>query len=431
MIAHSFLTARRLAAAGAASLLLLSGTVILSAGSASATVSTVDGITSNTPELIMGGSEASVPTLTSRFTLTVPQTTTLAEIRLSLRSTSVPGDSFDTGRLYNVALSGSKTFTFAPKVPDGTWTAAPLWNKGGRWNMGPRVTFTQKDGWIRIGTATLTSPTATPTPTATPVTSTPAPTPTATTVPVAPPPASTTPVPHPTSTFSAQRAGNFESGFGDWDLGGASVYPNPGASVSRDTSRAYEGAAAARASLPSGGGNKFARTLWGNSTGQSGALNYGEGKDFTYGMALYLPTGFYANMQSYFVPMRWDNYGVGNVSRSGLAMYADGSMRLFRERDGIEGQVNLLGSTTFRLAEGQWHWLEVRQKLSSTDGQAVNEVRVDDQLIGSSTTRNYYGQPVSAIRYGIVAIDGGRQTLPLTLHYDRAVLGSGRLGVLS
>jgi len=218
------------------------------------------------------------------------------------------------------------------------------------------------------------------------------------------------------------RLASFESGFGEWDLGGASVYPQVGASVVRDTSRAYDGSAAARASLPAGSGNKYARTLWGNSSGQTGALNYGEGKDFTYGMALYLPTGFYANMQSYFVPLRWDNYGVSNVSRSGLAMYSDGSLRLFRERDGIERQVNLLGSATFRLPEGQWHWLEVRQKLSTRDGSAVNEVRVNDRLIGSSATANYYGQPVSAIRYGIVAIDGSRQTLPLTVHYDRAVL---------
>jgi hypothetical protein len=209
------------------------------------------------------------------------------------------------------------------------------------------------------------------------------------------------------------------------------VLPNPGGTVTRDTSLVYEGSAAARASIPSGIGNKYARTLWGNTSGQSGALNYGEGDDFSFGMALYLPPGFHANMQSYFVPMRWDNYGVTNVARGGLAMYQDGSVRLFRERAGVEGQVNLLGTTTFRLAEGQWHWLEVRQKLSSRDGSALNELRVNNQLIGSSTARNYYGEPVSAIRYGMVAINGGTQTLPLTVLYDRAVLGTGRLGALS
>ena len=240
-------------------------------------------------------------------------------------------------------------------------------------------------------------------------------------------PSLTTTAPTAPSSMTAARRGDFETDFAEWDLGGASVAPNPGASVTRDTTLVYEGTSAAKAYIPRGDGNKFARTLWGNSSGQSGALNYGEGKDFTYGMALYLPQGFYASMQSYFVPMRWDNFGVTNVSRSGLSMWSDGTMRLFRERAGIESQVNLLGSATFRLAEGQWHWLEVRQKLSSRDGSAINEVRVNNQLIGSSTTANYYGEPVSAIRFGIVALSGA-QNLPLMVRYDRAVLGTGRLG---
>ncbi len=250
----------------------------------------------------------------------------------------------------------------------------------------------------------------------------------------APPPVSAAPPAPPAppaaraNAFAASRSGDFESGFEEWDLGGASVQPNPGSSVARDTASAYTGSYGARASIAGGGGNKFARTLWGNSPGQSGALDYGEGKDFSYGMALYLPVGFHADMQSYFVPMRWDNFGVTNVSRSGISMWQDGTLRLFRERAGLENQTNLLGTTSFRLSEGQWHWLEVRQKLSSRDGSALNELWVDGRLVGSSTTRNYYGEPVSAIRYGIVAIADGAQTAPLTVHYDRAVLGTGRLG---
>jgi hypothetical protein len=232
----------------------------------------------------------------------------------------------------------------------------------------------------------------------------------------------------PRAAFTSSRSGGFDGGFDGWDFGGPSVLPGDGGEVVRDASLAYEGSAAARATIPAGSGNKYARTLWGGIAGQTGSLDYGEGKDFTYGMALYLPAGFYANMQSYFVPMRWDNYGVTHVSRGGLSMHSDGSMRLFRERDGIEQQVSLLGDTTHHLAEGQWHWLEVRQTLSSVDGSAVNELRVDDALVGRSTTRNYYGEPVSAIRYGIVAIAAGTQTRALTVHYDRAVLGTGQLG---
>jgi hypothetical protein len=90
---------------------------------------------------------------------------------------------------------------------------------------------------------------------------------------------------------------------------------------------------------------------------------------------------------------------------------------LFRERDGIEEQTNLLPST-FRLSEGVWHRLEVRQRLSVTDGLASNELYVDGALIGRSTNHNYYGEPVNWLRYGIVAIDRVKQTNPLTVSFD-------------
>lgn len=215
--------------------------------------------------------------------------------------------------------------------------------------------------------------------------------------------------------------------FTQWDLGGASAQPATSA-VALESARTYEGSFAARASIPAGAGNKFARTIWGNSTGSSGALNYGEGKEYWYGMAVYLPSGFTASMQSYFVPMRMDNFGVANVTRTGLSMWKDGTFRLFRERDGVEAQTNLLGSTTFRLAEDQWHWLEVHQTLSSTDGKALNEVYVDGRLLASSTARNYYGEPITALRYGIVAVASDVQTNALSLWYDSASLSTAQIG---
>jgi hypothetical protein len=439
------------------SLALLTGLVHVGAPGAAAEVTTIDGVTSGTPELVNTSSvtyERGRKGATTHlgqavtFTLEVPTRLQLDEVRLLLRNPALPGDSRDAGRQYDVTIKGSRTFATSPTVPDGTWTAAALWNNDGRWNSGPKTTFTVVGGVLQeTATATAAAPTTAPTttpttaPTTTPTTA-PTTAPTAAPSPSAPAP-TTAPAPSPTAApaptttpsapapaFTPIRSGGFEDGFTGWDFGGPSVLPNPGGSVVRDTSRAYEGSASAKAVIPSGSGNKYARTLWGGYPGQSGDLNLGEGADFSYGMALYLPPGFHSSMQSYFVPMRWDNYGVANVSRGGLAMYSDGTFRLFRERAGVENQVNLLGSTTFRLAEGQWHWLEVRQKLSSRDGSAVNEVRVNDQLIGSSTARNYYGEPVGVIRYGIVAIADGAQTNPLTIHYDRAVIGTGRLGRL-
>lgn len=227
-------------------------------------------------------------------------------------------------------------------------------------------------------------------------------------------------------SFRAARRADFGLGFDEWDLCGPSTMPRA-SSVVR-IARGYDATPAARASIPGGAGNKYARTLWGNTAGSPGALSLGEGQDFTYGLALWLQPGFSQAMQSYFVPIRWDNFGRRDVSRGGIAMYDDGALRLFRERDGVEKQVNLLGDKTFRLTEGEWHWLEVRQRLSTSQRTARNELRVDGVLVGSSTAPNYYGEPVTAVRYGIVAIDGGRQTRPLTVYYDRAVLGSGRLG---
>lgn len=230
-----------------------------------------------------------------------------------------------------------------------------------------------------------------------------------------------------TERLAPLRSGDFEAGFSGWDFGGPDLLPDQGSEVTRDTTTAYEGAASARASIPAGDGNKYARTIWGGFSGRTGELNLVDGDDFTYGVAILLPAGFHDSVQSYFVPVRWDNFGVAQPSRSGLAMYADGELRLVRERDGVEKQVDLLGDTSFRLSEEEWHWLEVRQRLSARDGEALNELRVDGDLIGTSTARNYYGEPVGALRFGIVAI-GGDQDLPLTVFYDRAILSRKPIG---
>lgn len=204
--------------------------------------------------------------------------------------------------------------------------------------------------------------------------------------------------------------------------------PNPyGASVTLDRTRVYEGAGAAKAHTGQGPGIQYARMLYGGTAGTTASLNWGSGKDIWYGMAIYLPTGFNAAMQSYFVPIRWDNYGVSNVTRSGLAMYGDGTWRLFRERDGVEKQTNLLAST-FKVSEGAWHFIAVHQKLHATAGSALNELYIDGTKVGSSTARNYYGQPASAIRYGIVATDQTNQTKPLDVWFDETFVSDSYVG---
>lgn len=212
------------------------------------------------------------------------------------------------------------------------------------------------------------------------------------------------------------------------DQGSVSVEPEPGAVVIEDSGRAYEGRVCARAATPGGAGNKFARVVRGGTSGEIDALSYGEADSFWFGVAVYLPAGFSSSVASYFSPLRWDNFGVDQVSRGGLAMYEDGRLHLFRERDGVEDQVDLLAGASAVLAEDQWHWLEVHQRLSERDGDALNELYVNGERVGRSRARNYYGEPVSAVRYGIVAVSQQDQTEPLELWFDRAVLGPRQTG---
>lgn len=231
----------------------------------------------------------------------------------------------------------------------------------------------------------------------------------------------------PASAMTARSATFDAGGFGEWDL-----QPNvagPGSpSVTTTTSNPCAGAQSARASVGAGSGNKFARTIWGGTVGDPQALNWGDGSEVWYGTALYLPNGFGAAMQSYYVPMRWDTYGVSNVTRSGVSMYASGQWQLFAEQDGVHPQANLLPST-FKLSEGVWHTLEVHQRLSGSAGSALNELYVDGVRMGSSTAPNYFGTPVSAIRYGIVAIDQDRQTNALSVQYDSPYAGPTRRSI--
>lgn len=212
------------------------------------------------------------------------------------------------------------------------------------------------------------------------------------------------------------------------DQGRVDVSPDSGGAVVPVRSSTYSGDEAAQASVPGGSDNRFARLVRGGTSGSPGSLAYAEGDELWFGVAIRLPAGFYDAVPAYFSPLRWDTFGVDRVSRSGLALYEDGAFRLFVERQGEPGQDNLLGETTLRLDEERWYWLEIHQRLSSEDGQALNTLFVDEREIATSTRRNYYGDPVSAVRYGIVALSEADQAPPLTVLFDRPTLGPERIG---
>lgn len=197
-----------------------------------------------------------------------------------------------------------------------------------------------------------------------------------------------------------------------------------------DGSRTYEGSGAAHATYTGGGTNGFSRGLF--------ELGWSTGDDVWFGGAFYLPTGFKAAMQSETDLMRYDNFGSGSTTDYGGIglLKTDGKAHLYRLAGYVNGQP---GSGTgedmnvvapFDLPEGRWFWLEVHQRLGTQDGSAVNEVYVDDAKVASSTKANTFGRGATRLRYGIVSIGETKQTRPLELWFDPAMVRGSRIGAL-
>lgn len=195
--------------------------------------------------------------------------------------------------------------------------------------------------------------------------------------------------------------------------------------ISRDT---YEGAGAAHATYSGGGANGYARGIF--------DVRWAGRDEVWYGSAFYLPEGFHRALQSQTDLMRHDNYAPTNVTTDyggiGVMNY-DKKAHLFREGSYVPGRPGS-GSmdadlvTPFTLPEGHWFWLEVHQKLSGTDGVAINEVWIDGVRVASSTRANSYGHGVTRLRYGLVAIGQTVQTNPLELWFDQAVIDTSYIG---
>jgi hypothetical protein len=140
-------------------------------------------------------------------------------------------------------------------------------------------------------------------------------------------------------------------------------------------------------------------------------------KDLWYGAAFYLPSTFAANQGGDVELLRWDNVpsrgeeaDFGGIVLSG----SDKRARLFR-RQGINApRETVMGP--FDVPRGGWFFLEVRQRLASTN--PLNEVYLDGRRIGRSGEPNSFGSPAEALRYGLVTID---QLRPAQLWIDRIV----------
>ncbi|MBS1868214.1 MAG: heparin lyase I family protein [Actinobacteria bacterium] len=190
-----------------------------------------------------------------------------------------------------------------------------------------------------------------------------------------------------------------------------------------DTSRAYDGTASAKASYLGNADNAYSRGVWN--------VNWVTGDDVWYSGAYYLPVGFKAAMQGEVDLLRWDNWPSHptDTDWGGFVIFgSDKKGRLMRFNRAGDSRT-LVGPID--VPEGRWFWLEVHQRFSPTDGQALSELYIDGTLIGRSTAGNTYGRTIERMRYGFVADGGAKQTNPLTLWFDRSRISTSQVGPLA
>jgi len=213
------------------------------------------------------------------------------------------------------------------------------------------------------------------------------------------------------SPAGARVAGLENKGLQEFDQISTS---NGTAEVSRGP--AFRGSASAQFNYSGGGANGYARGVF--------EPDWRPGDRVLYKAAFKLQRGFYRAMQGQVALMRWDNWPEhgGSGDAGGIVIYGgDRKARLTRSRYGGE-QVAL--GRAFRIPEGRWVKLSVRQRLSA--GRAHSVVRMNGRKVASSNQANSYGRPISRVRYGIVAIDAGAQHNPLRVWVDDAIARKSR-----
>ena len=160
---------------------------------------------------------------------------------------------------------------------------------------------------------------------------------------------------------------------------------------------------------PGGGSNGYDRRV--------ARVHWRDGQEVIYGATFFLPRPFMRNIHSEVDLVRWDNFTdhPNDTDWGGVGiLHSDHLAHLMRFN--AAGDVTTLVGP-FKLPIGRWFRIEVRQLFSDVNGQAFNEVYINNHLIGRSRRANTYGRPIDHLRAGLVAIGEGAQTHPLTLLY--------------
>lgn len=192
-------------------------------------------------------------------------------------------------------------------------------------------------------------------------------------------------------------------------------------SVRKVRQPSYDGGWALRAVYDASGELGYARV--------AADVSWHEGDDVWFGGAFLFPRGFLASNDGVIDIMRWDNHALDprHPDHGGLTLWStDGRLHLIAEQEGGQVYRSLLDAPP--VAEGRWLWLEVHQRLATSAGNALNELYVDGLLVGRNGRPNYFGRPVSHLRWGLVAVATGRQQDPAVLYLDRATASGCEVG---
>src|SRR5919197_3450832 len=201
-----------------------------------------------------------------------------------------------------------------------------------------------------------------------------------------------------------QRLGSEETG--DLSQYDAVQVSNGNLSVTSDY--AYGGAYSAQADYFGGPDPGYARRVF--------DVDWAPGDDVWYGIALYLPDGFYSRQDGAVAIARWDNVPSqgADADMGGIVIGADHRARVqISKVDGSQGSV-LIGP--FDIPEGRWVHYQVHQIMSSRRLGALTELYKGDDLIGSSLKPNMFGQVIDRVKYGIVSVNAASQG-PISLYF--------------
>jgi hypothetical protein len=206
--------------------------------------------------------------------------------------------------------------------------------------------------------------------------------------------------------------------------------------ATRDKTLAYSGSASLKvqANKDASCATTFARGIFqANST-----RHLVEGDDFWFGAAIYLPAGFYSTHAAYSDLLRLDSYVRDNSSSTpfleraeiNFASWSNDSLYVRAARGGT--QRTLIGPISPKeLPEGTWNWVEIHVDLSTDDGAAYTELKINGESLGSSRAANLFAgaAPFNRLRYGLVSM--GWTAGSLTAYVDRASLSPTERGPIA